>query len=348
MPGRRARSCSCTTSVASSSAASIRATRTASAFERCWRAEVMDCAILRAGRHIPLPDGPAVSARRCRVAHSPTTRRLPPNPAARSRRHNCAPLKRQPGGQAVLAEAENVFALAADNPAGHAAAEPGRAHDPLARNSVVGHVPDHPVDRLPALKAFVVQPFGRREQPRVESGSADGAVDSRHLSPHGGEKGCACVLENMPAIGDLERLWQGTRHGAAIVPVAVARHDLDLGPRPRSGLESCRLPVGQKIDDLPPFEVADQRAVPLAASPGPVIDADYGRLTGRRFSFTAEATLDSIFANWQEKPAGERLARDRGIRTCMPVHAHAAVIDPPALRIPRPGPSTATFPSVPP
>ena len=234
MPGRRARSCSCTTSVASSSAASIRATRTASAFERCWRAEVMNCAILRAGRHIPLPDGPAVSTRRCRVAHSPTTRRLPPNPAARSRRHNCAPLKRQPGGQAVLAEAENVFALAADNPAGHAAAEPGRAHDPLARNSVVGHVPDHPVDRLPALKAFVVQPFGRREQPRVESGGADGAVDSRHLSPHGGEKGCACVLEKMPAIGDLERLWQGTRHGAAIAPVAVAGHDLYLGPRPRS------------------------------------------------------------------------------------------------------------------
>jgi hypothetical protein len=234
--------------------------------------------------------------------------------------------KRQQWVQAVFADKEHVFALAADDPTDQAAAEPGRAHDPLDRDALVGHVPDHPVDLLPTLKAFVLKPFGLREQPRVENGGTDGAVDSRHLSPHGGEKGCACVLEKMPAIGDLECLWQGTRDCAGIAPVAVAGHDLYLGLRPRSGLDSCRLPVGPKIDDLPPFEVADQRAVPLAASPCPVIDADYGRLADRRLHRVADAALDSIFANRQEKPAGERLARDRGILTCAPVHAHAAVM----------------------
>lgn len=78
------------------SAASTCATSTASALDRWFRAEVMSSAILRAGGHFPLPASIAFSARRCRVAHSPTTRRLPPKPEVRSRRQSSVALRHPP------------------------------------------------------------------------------------------------------------------------------------------------------------------------------------------------------------------------------------------------------------
>lgn len=56
-------------------------------------------AILRAGGDLPVPFDSACSARRYRVAHSPTTRRLPRKPAARRRRQSSAPFRHPNGHQ---------------------------------------------------------------------------------------------------------------------------------------------------------------------------------------------------------------------------------------------------------
>src|SRR5699024_1852536 len=45
-------------------------------------------------------------------------------------------------------------------------------------------------------------------------------------------EGTAGVLEQMPSVGDLRRVWQRAGDGRPVAAVAVARHDLD--PRPRS------------------------------------------------------------------------------------------------------------------
>lgn len=66
--------------------ASIVATRTASAFVRLSRPVVIRPERIRAEGTLPGDPSGARSPRRRRVAHSPTTRRLPVNPLARSRR----------------------------------------------------------------------------------------------------------------------------------------------------------------------------------------------------------------------------------------------------------------------
>jgi len=61
----------------------------------------------------------------------------------------------------------------------------------------------------------------------------------------------------MPTIRDLNWVWQGACGGAAVATVAIAGDNLDSRTRAEPRFHSARLSVGQQIDDLPPFEIAD-------------------------------------------------------------------------------------------
>lgn len=159
---------------------------------------------MRAGGDFSAPDGAVRSARRWRVAHSPTTRRLPWKPSARSRRQSSAPFRQQPahsrsnrgsqGGQTALTDAENILAFPAQNLPDELAAEPCLANDPPDRHAIISHLANHPVGLLAAQIAFVLQLFRDRQQFWVQCLCYDRFADGRHVTLYGGQESCAHVF----------------------------------------------------------------------------------------------------------------------------------------------------------
>ena len=86
-------------------------------------------------------------------------------------------------GQVVLATPEDIIALAADNPADKAAAQPRRTDDAPDGDTFGGHAPNHLVRLLSALKTVVLQPLGRGAQSEVQFRHPGSAADRRHLPP---------------------------------------------------------------------------------------------------------------------------------------------------------------------
>lgn len=63
--------------------------------------------------------------------------------------------------------------------------------------------------------------------------------------------------------------------GTAVATVAITGNNLDPGTCAAPRFHSGGLPVGQQIDDLPPFEIADQRAILQSLTPRPVVDTHH-------------------------------------------------------------------------
>jgi hypothetical protein len=74
----------------------------------------------------------------------------------------------------------------------------------------------------------VLQALGVCQQSRVDGGAAERYTDLTHRSAHGFQKGGAGVLHQMPAIGNLHRLWCRPARRLAISAAPVARDDGDL------------------------------------------------------------------------------------------------------------------------
>ena len=70
----------------------------------------------------------------------------------------------------------------------------------------------------------------------------------------------------MPAVGDLDRIGQRSccRFPVATTPVPRDHANAGMGGKPRGGGRD--LVVGQKLDDAAPFQIADDRAVAMAAA----------------------------------------------------------------------------------
>ena len=85
------------------------------------------------------------------------------------------------------------------------------------------------------------------------------------------------VPKQMPAIRDLDRLRCALAHAISIGAGPVTRDDLDamMPAKPRG--QSPGVAIGQEIDDAALLEVAQDRAVALAAAPGPIIDPEHAR-----------------------------------------------------------------------
>lgn len=100
----------------------------------------------------------------------------------------------------------------------------------------------------------------------------------------------------MPTIRDLNRVRQGTRGGTAVATVAITGNNLDPGTRAEPRFHSGGLPVGKQIDDLPPFEIADQRAVALSLPPCLVVDTHYVGGRDSRLGLRPNAAQERVFA----------------------------------------------------
>lgn len=245
-------------------------------------------------------------------------------PLACSRRQSSAPF-RQPlahsrsslgsqRGQAALSDPKDVLAFAAQDLADEFSAETREAVDTPDRDAVIGHPANHAVGLQATLKPFMLKPFRRRPQLRIERLCSDRLPNGRHTPLHGRQESRACVLEQMPAIGDLHRLRQGARDGAPIAAVAVTGDDFNSRPGAQPRLHRRRLTVWKEIDHPPPLKIADQRSVALSLAPGPVVDADEARRGCIVFRYGPEAAEERVLADRLQQTMAERFRRSAAER----------------------------------
>lgn len=110
---------------------------------------------------------------------------------------------REPGCQAVLPKAENVFAFTAKHATDEPAAEAGDTDDPLDGHAFPSHALDQCIGLLASLKSLILQPLCSGQDARVEFGMLGHLADLRHRAADCRQERIACVLEEVPAVGDL-------------------------------------------------------------------------------------------------------------------------------------------------
>ena len=76
-----------------------------------------------------------------------------------------------------------------------------------------------------------------------------------------------------------------------------------MSAQPR--VERGRLAIRQQVDYLVPFEVADHRAVTLAALPGPVINSNYGWCAVAMTCPPADEAQQGVVADRQHQTPGK-------------------------------------------
>lgn len=74
------------------------------------------------------------------------------------------------------------------------------------------------------------------------------------------------------------------------------------------GADECRM-IRQEGDGAPPLQVADQRAVALPTTEGPIVDADHGQGLGQPPGAAAHGPQHRVSAHRHNQPAGEALRR---------------------------------------
>src|SRR5690606_16998898 len=137
---------------------------------------------------------------------------------------------------------------------------------------------DEPADNGICLFApqisLVLQPLSGSQQFRIYGCSADCHPDLPHRFANSVEKGVTGVFHQMPTVGHLVGVWQGSCDGLRISATTVSCDDLDLGLLDQPGLGGRPFPVGQQCDCPSAFKIANDGAVSMIASPSPVIYAD--------------------------------------------------------------------------
>lgn len=101
-----------------------------------------------------------------------------------------------------------------------------------------------------------------------------------HLLKHsipvgqGSPERLAAAPQQMPAIGNLNSPWSRLPHGLGVGRIAVAADDLNAGMNAQPVLDGCSFAVGQEIHDAATLQVAQDRSIPSALAPGPIVNAE--------------------------------------------------------------------------
>ena len=123
------------------------------------------------------------------------------------------------------------------------------------------------------------------------------------------QKGLPAIVEQMPPVRDLHCIRKSPGNGVGVTAIAVPGHDLYPGVAVQPGFERGRFAVGQNVDDLPPFQIADQGSIPPTASPGPIINPDHAQLFRGAARSSTHAPKKRILAARKQQPFRQCLGR---------------------------------------
>jgi hypothetical protein len=78
----------------------------------------------------------------------------------------------------------------------------------------------------------------------------------------------------MPAIGDLDRVWERVLSGQNVTAAPIPSDNGNLRLARKPGLGCRRLAIRQEGDGLVALEIGDERPIPMITPPGPVVGPD--------------------------------------------------------------------------
>src|SRR6266702_2605407 len=89
---------------------------------------------------------------------------------------------------------------------------------------------------------------------------------------------CGQILDQMPAVAHLPRLWSAFANSRSIFRGAIAADHLNRGMLLQPIFDGLGRAVGEQINGLTALQVTDQRAVAESALVYPVVQANDSRL----------------------------------------------------------------------
>jgi len=137
--------------------------------------------------------------------------------------------------------------------------------NPLDRNTILAKRHNGGVGLLAPEVAFVLEPLRAGQQLPIDRCCSDLDPDRPHGFPHSAKERCAGVLEQMPAIGDLNGVRQCFGNRLAVAAVTIARYDLVLRMGAEPSLNRGAFPIWQERHDPAALQIANDR--PLAVEP---------------------------------------------------------------------------------
>ena len=203
---------------------------------------------------------------------------------------------------------EGLGATAPHDVAHDLSCAPGAADNLLDRHTRLMELQHGSVGRDALPPAFILRPFRRCQDRGINRLTADRLADVGHRATHRCEERRAGVLHQMPAVGDLPCLRPALYRRRAVATTTVTSDEFDRGPRRQPGLHCRHLTVGKHIDDPPPLEIADDRAIAMALAPCPVVDADHPGRQGNFGRTIANNAKERVLAHRQEQADGGPLA----------------------------------------
>jgi hypothetical protein len=91
----------------------------------------------------------------------------------------------------------------------------------------------------------------------------------------------AQIFEQMPAVGNLDRMGQSLSDGFSIFTGAVSGHNFDRGMLREPLFDRLTVPFWQHIDGFTSLMVNNECAIAASFAKGPIIDPDNTRLFNR-------------------------------------------------------------------
>src|ERR1019366_6639665 len=162
-----------------------------------------------------------------------------------------------------------------------------QADDLLYRNAVLGECQDGGVGLLTPEIAFVLEPLRAGEQLRIDCRCSDRHPDRTHGLAHGVKKRRARVLDQIPAVGDMDSMGQRLGHRLTISSAPVPRNNLDLRMSREPSLDGCDFPIWQKRHDSSALQIANDRPIAMISAECPVVEANHAQRTGIRAGASA-------------------------------------------------------------
>ncbi|GAA4158645.1 hypothetical protein GCM10023069_03200 [Shinella granuli] len=117
---------------------------------------------------------------------------------------------RQMGFERGLPDPEDVCPLTTNDTADQLSAMPSSAHDFLDGDTIGDEPADNGICLFTSQISLVLQPLSGSQKLRIYGCSADCHPDLPHRFTNGVKKGVAGVFHQMPTVGNLVGVWQGS------------------------------------------------------------------------------------------------------------------------------------------
>ena len=144
-----------------------------------------------------------------------------------------------------MPDTKDIRALTPKNLSDQPAAVPGAPHDLLDRNPLRLQCENGGVGLLATHVSLVLQFLGKDQKRRIDHCGSHSRPDLPHGLSNSVENGAARVLHQMPAVSNLNRMWERTPRRDRIAPATIPSDDANLRMLRQLGLSRGRFLIQQ-------------------------------------------------------------------------------------------------------